>query len=359
MIDMKKFKILILVLFLANAVLAGNPYKGTTAIITAEFIYRQHDVLFPACHASTITETTEGLIAAWFGGTEERNPDVCIYQSININGKWGSVVMAADGVQESKRYPCWNPVLFTKDDGEIVLYYKVGPSPQSWWGLFKTSTDNGKTWSSATRIPDNLLGPIKNKPIRLPDGKILYPTSFESSKEWNIYLETSDQNLKDWRKINIDNNQLNSIQPTILTYKDGTLQLLCRSKNKNINESWSKDGGLTWSALAPTNLPNNNSGIDAVTLTDGRQILVFNPIVKGRNELALAVSKDGINWNAAVLLENDQDPCAEFSYPAVIQSKNGLIHVTYTWNRKLIKHVVIDPSKLKTKPIANGIWPEE
>jgi len=211
----------------------------------------------------------------------------------------------------------------------------------------------------ATQIPDNLLGPIKNKPIRFPNGKILYPASFETQKEWNIYLETSDQNLEDWHKITIDNNKLNSIQPTILSYKNGALQLLCRSKNKNINESWSNDVGQTWSVLTPTQLPNNNSGIDAVTISDGRQILIFNPIVKGRNELAVAVSDDGIKWNAAVLLENDQDPAAEFSYPAVIQSKNGLIHVTYTWNRKLIKHVVIDPSKLKTKPILNGTWPEE
>jgi len=356
---MKKLNILILALILSKTVLAGDPFKGSTAVVKSGFIYQLQDVSFPGCHASTITETADGLIAAWFGGTEERAPDVCIYASSNINGTWNKPVMVADGIQDGKRYPCWNPVLFTKDNGEIVLYYKVGPDPQSWWGLYKTSKDNGKTWSEATKIPDNLLGPIKNKPIRLANGKILYPTSFETPKEWNIYLETSDQNLKDWRKIAIDNNQLNSIQPTILTYKNGTLQLLCRSKNKNINESWSKDGGQTWSVLTPTQLPNNNSGIDAVTLADGRQILIFNPIVKGRNELAVAVSDDGIKWNAIALLENDPNSNAEFSYPAVIQSKDGLIHFTYTWNRKLIKHVVIDSSKLKTKPILNGTWPEE
>ncbi len=356
---MKNLKILILVLILSKTVLAGDPFKGSTAVVKSGYIYQHQDVSFPSCHASTITETTEGLIAAWFGGTEERDPDVCIYASSNINGTWNKPVMVADGIQNGKRYPCWNPVLFTKDNGEIVLYYKVGPDPRSWWGLYKTSKDNGKTWSVATQIPNNLLGPIKNKPIRLPNGKILYPTSFETPKEWNIYLEASDQNLKNWHKITIDNNKLSSIQPTILTYKNGTLQLLCRSKNKNINESWSKDGGQTWSALTPTQLPNNNSGIDAVTLADGRQILIFNPIVKGRNELAVAVSDDGINWNAAALLENDPDSNAEFSYPAAIQSKDGLIHFTYTWNRKLIKHVVIDPSNLKTKPILNGTWPEE
>ena len=343
---MKSLKILILIFFLSKAVVAVNPFKGTSAIVTNEYIYQQQDVTFPSCHASTITETSEGLIAAWFGGTEERNPDVCIYTSSNIGEHWSKPVMVADGVEDGKRYPCWNPVLFTKDNGEIVLYYKVGPDPRTWWGLFKTSKDNGKTWSAATKIPDNLLGPIKNKPVRLANGRLLYPTSYETAKEWNIYLESSDQNLKDWQKIAIDNNQLNSIQPTILNHKDGKLQLLCRSKNKNINESWSEDGGLTWSALTPTKLPNNNSGIDAATLTDGRQILVFNPIVNGRNELAVAISKDGINWNTAVSLENDPDPRAEFSYPAVIQSKDGLIHVTYTWNRKLIKHVVIDPKKI-------------
>ena len=137
------------------------------------------------------------------------------------------------------------------------------------------------------------------------------------------------------------------------------MQLLCRSKNKKINESWSKDGGKSWTALVPTQLPNNNSGIDAVTLSDGRQLLVFNPIMEGRNKLAVAISDDGINWNGAVLLENDPNSEAEFSYPAVIQAKNGLVQITYTWNRKLIKHIILDLSKLKSKPISEGVWPEE
>ncbi len=356
---MKKLVKLCLLMFLTSGLIAQNPFKGTNAVVNSEYIYQKQDVSFPECHASTIAETAEGLIAAWFGGTEERNPDVCIYAASKTNGRWSRPVMVADGVQDGKRYPCWNPVLFSKDNGEIVLYYKVGPNPRSWWGMYKTSQDNGKTWSSAFKIPGNLLGPIKNKPVRLSTGTILYPTSFETSDVWNIYLETSDQELKTWKKIEIDNNKLNSIQPTILTYKDGSLQLLCRSKNKSINESWSKDNARTWTPVRPTTLPNNNSGIDAVTLSDGRQILIFNPIVKGRHKLAVAVSADGIQWNAAVLLEDDLNTSSEFSYPAVIQSRDGQIHITYTWNRKLIKHVVIDPASIKTKPIINGTWPEK
>jgi predicted neuraminidase len=356
---MKKSFIIILAIFFSTVVLAGNPWKGTKAIVKSGYIYKQEDVSFPSCHASTITETSNGLIASWFGGTEESAPDVCIYTSTNLKGNWSLPFLTADGVQKEKRYPCWNPVLFTKDNGEVVLYYKVGPDPRTWWGLYKTSKDNGKSWSSETTIPDSLLGPIKNKPVRLSTGTILYPTSFETPKKWNVYIETSDQNLKEWKKIPIDNNNLNSIQPTLLFHNGGKLQLICRSKNKTINQSWSNDNGQTWSPVNPTQLPNNNSGIDAVTLKDGRHLLVFNPIIKGRNILAVAVSNDGSNWNAATLLENDPNPRGEYSYPAVIQTKDGLVHTVYTWNRKLIKHVVIDPSKIKTRPIINGSWPEE
>ncbi len=355
---MKKILFLILTV-ISTGNYAGNPNKGSKAIVSSDFIYQSKDVQFPSCHASTITETSGGLMAAWFGGTEEKAPDVCIYGSANINGKWKIPVMVADGIQQDKRYPCWNPVLFTKDNGEIVLYYKVGPNPRTWWGLFKISADNGKTWTTESRIPGDLLGPIKNKPFRLSNGRILYPTSFETSEKWNIYLETSDQDLKEWKKITIDNNNLNSIQPSVLFHKHGKLQLLCRSRNNKINESWSEDNGLTWSPVAPTQLPNNNSGIDAVTLADGRQLVVFNPILKGRNILGIATSIDGISWKAAVLLENDPNPEGEYSYPAVIQTKDRLVHVTYTWNRKLIKHVVIDPLLIKERGILNGKWPEE
>ncbi len=355
---MKKTFNFLLVLLISSVAMARNPWVGTKAIIKSEYIYKQMDVSFPSCHASTITETASGLIASWFGGKEEKAPDVCIYAATNVKGTWNIPVMVADGVVQEKRYPCWNPVLFTKDNGEVVLYYKVGPDPRTWWGLFKTSNDNGKTWSAENKIPDNLLGPIKNKPVRLPDGKILYPTSFETPQKWNVYIETSDQNLKEWKKIDIDNNNLNSIQPTILFHKGGKLQLICRSRDKTINQSWSNDNGQSWSPIIPTQLPNNNSGIDAVTLKDGRHLLVFNPVIKGRNILAVAVSNDGANWNGAILLENDPNPKGEYSYPAVIQTKDGLVHTVYTWNRKLIKHVVIDPSKLKTRPIINGIWPE-
>lgn len=187
-------------------------------IVVSEFIYE--NAPFPQCHASTIVETEDGLLAAWFGGTKEKNPDVCIYTSEKKEGEWSTPVLVADGLMnDTLRYPCWNPVLFKRDNGDIILYYKVGPSPREWWGLYKISKDNGKTWSEETPIPDNLLGPIKNKPERLADGTILYPTSYETNEYWAIYTETSDQYLKNWKKTEIDNNGFNAIQPTILFMK--------------------------------------------------------------------------------------------------------------------------------------------
>ena len=111
-------------------------------------------------------------------------------------------------------------------------------------------------------------------------------------------------------------------------------------------------------------LTNPNSGTDAVTLKNGRQILVYNHIIPSetwgsRSKLNMAVSKDGIKWSAAALLESDPDPDSEYSYPAVIQTSDGMIHVTYTWNRKVIKHVVVDPSRIEPIAIVNGAWPEE
>lgn len=313
-----------------------DPGKVKAEVITSGFIYEEAP--FPQCHASTLTETSEGLLAAWFGGTHEKNPDVCIYTSSLEGGKWKEPRMVADGVvSDTLRYPCWNPVLFQKDNGEIVLFYKVGPSPREWWGLYKISADGGYSWSEATLLPDRLLGPIKNKPGRLPDGTILCPTSFETPEMWRVYVETTSQDLTKWEKTGIDNNGFNAIQPTILFYRKGRIQMLCRSKEKKITETWSDDMGKTWTPLQATTLVNNNSGIDGVTLHNQLQLLVCNPIENGRNKLSLLASADGIQWKEIMVIEDQ--PEGEFSYPAIIQAADKSVHITYTWNRRKVKHV--------------------
>ena len=308
----------------------------TAEIIKSEMIYEKAS--FPSCHASTIIGRKGGLLAAWFGGTREKHPDVCIYTSAQKDGKWSAPALVADGIiNDTLRYPCWNPVLFTRDNGDIILYYKVGPSPQEWWGMYKISADGGNSWSAASTIPHNLLGPIKNKPVRLKQGTILYPTSYETREKWNIYTEESNQDLSNWKRTEIDNNGFNAIQPSILFYKKGMIQMLCRSREKKIVETWSADQGKKWSPVQTTSITNNNSGIDAVTVRNGLQLLVCNPIEKGRNKLAVLASKDGKNWKELVILEDQ--PEGEFSYPAIIKGKKGAVHITYTYNRRTIKYI--------------------
>lgn len=332
------FSILLTLLF------AAVPAQDLTTnlqchMLDSGFIYETAP--FPSCHASTLVETQTGLLAAWFGGSHERNPDVCIYTASRKDGIWSDPRIAADGiVNEKKRYPCWNPVLYTRDNGDVILFYKVGPSPREWWGMFRISSDDGKSWSPAEMIPDGLLGPIKNKPFRLPDGTILYPTSFEKQVKWRIYTEKSNQELTTWERILVDNNGFNAIQPTILHYADGSLQLLCRSRENRIVQTWSTDQGKTWEPVKATELPNNNAGIDGVTLSNGLQLLVCNPITEGRHRLALLASSDGKNWKSMMMLEDHAS--GEFSYPAIIQGKDGRVHITYTYRREKIKYVCLE-----------------
>ncbi|OIN60322.1 sialidase family protein [Arsenicibacter rosenii] len=330
-------------------------------IVKSEFIYETAP--FPSCHASTIAETPTGLVTSWFGGTHEKHPDVGIWVSRQEKGVWTPPVEVANGVQaDGKRHPCWNPVLFQFPKGPLVLYYKVGPSPSTWWGMEIRSTDGGKTWSAPKRLPDGILGPIKNKPELLASGKLLSPTSTEHDG-WRLHVESSTDKGKTWQATPpLNSGKPGAIQPSILIHPGGKLQMVCRGTGGYILSTWSTDGGTTWSPLENTPLPNPNSGIDAVTLKDGRHVLIYNHISDGaekwgrRSVLNAAFSKDGKVWEAANVLENE--PKAEFSYPAVIQTKDGLVHITYTWKRERIKHVVLDPSKVMLTAMKDGKWPE-
>jgi len=350
------------VVFSVTTMMAQTPWwkQGMTV---DEFIY--DTAPYPECHASTIAETPAGLVAAWFGGTKERHPDVGIWVSRQENGKWTPSVEVVNGVQnDALRYPTWNPVLYQIPGGELMLFYKVGPSPSLWWGMLVKSGDHGKTWGKPGKLPEGYIGPVKNKPVLLKDGTLMSPSSTEGEGGWRVHFEYTKDFGKTWTKtgpIN-DGKTAGIIQPSILNYPDGRLQVLCRSRNRAIMESWSADGGLTWSEPKPSGLPNNNSGTDAVTLADGRQLLVYNHVlppgkeVKGlRTPLNVAVSDDGLTWYAALILEDS--PVSQYSYPAVIQTSDGMVHFVYTWRREKIKHVVVDPSKMGLKKIKNGRWP--
>ena len=347
----------------------GNIPTVSPMVVKDEFLYIP--TTFPQCHASTIVETRKGdLVAAYFGGLYERHPEVCIYVSRKPKGsdKWEAPQMVADGVftpgtpdadfagidSTSNRKACWNPVLYEMPDGELWLFFKIGKSVKDWTGWLVKSHDGGKTWSEKEHLPQGFLGPVKNKPEWV-DGRLLCASSTENNG-WKIHFEIYHPDSKMWKYVGpIEAEQaprtikpsemkpIDCIQPSILRHRDGRLQVLCRTRNGRLATSFSSDGGEHWSKVELTDVPNNQSGTDAVTLRDGRQVLIYNDFAtlpgtnKGpRTPLSIAVSNDGWHWQHLLTLEDS--PISQYSYPSIIQGSDGSLHVVYTWRRQRVAY---------------------
>jgi predicted neuraminidase len=309
--------------------------------LQAHFIFQ--DAPFASAHASTIAEAGDALVAAWFGGPYEGHPEVGIWLARRQAGQWSAPVEVARGWDRRGRpTPCWNPVLCQPRAGPLLLFYKVGPSPRRWWGMLARSTDGGRSWQAAEPLPRGILGPIKNKPVELEDGTLLCPSSTEALF-WRCHLERTPDGGASWQKLSLRAARTRgSIQPAILCHPGGAMQIVCRSKQGRVTSCWSQDG-WRWDRMRPLDLPNPDSGIDAVMLADGRALLVYNHARHGRTPLNLAVSRDGVLWQRSQVLE---DAPGEYSYPAVIQAADGRIHITYTWQRRCIRHVELEPAEL-------------
>jgi alpha-L-rhamnosidase len=387
---------------------------GHPAILKDQFLYEH--TYFPEAHASTIVELKNGnLVAGYFGGTHERDPDVCIWVNIKKKGsnEWSKPILAADGVLSLddpnakymglsglkddttpatagpigtpdsydyltkttrltnvsgrlKRKACWNPVLYEMPNGELWLFFKIGTTVGDWTGWLTKSKDGGKTWSKKEPLPFDaegraFLGPIKNKP-ELIDGHLLCPSSTEKNG-WRFHMEIYDLKSKQWKWIPVESTEaiktddnkmhpIDCIQPSILKLKDGRLQVLMRTHNAYLATSFSSDNGNTWTPVTLSAVENNQSGTDAVTLSDGSHALIYNnfktlPLTpKGvRTPCSIALSDDGTNWQHALTLEDS--PIDQYSYPAIIQGKDGTLHCVYTWRRQRIVYKQIDLNKLR------------
>ena len=360
------------------------------AITKDEFLYETAP--FPQCHSASIVETRKGdLVATYFGGKHERNPDVCIWVSIKKKGEkaWGKPIQAADGVfADGSRKACWNPVICEMPNGELWLFFKIGINVKDWTGWLTKSKDGGRTWSKREALPEGFLGPVKNKPLII-NGRLLCPSSTEDNG-WKFHMEIYDIAKKECKyvgpvkaelamrtedmsvgsglpvsdKEDIEapdaggvatkegRHPIDCIQPSILTLKDGRLQVLMRTRNGKLATSFSSDNGDTWTDVTLTDVPNNQSGTDAVTLQDGRHVLIYNNFEtlpgtkKGvRTPLSIAISDDGMHWRHALTFEDS--PISQYSYPSIIQGRDGKLHAVYTWRRLRVAYKEIDITKLK------------
>ena len=317
------------------------------------FVFDPDNPPTPACHAATIVALEDRLVAAWFGGTHEKNPDVGIWVAASRgldpgDGDWETPHQIADGDGQA----CWNPVLADTADG-LLLFYKVGESPGTWHGEALRSRDRGATWEPGPKLPAGFLGPIKNKPLPFANGDLLCPSSLEVGG-WTCHFEilprawlVGEGGPAPTRHDVPDPEGFSAIQPAVYRC-DGGFEALVRTKAGFIARTRSPDG-KSWSPLEATPLPNPNSGIDAANLHDGRAVLAYNPVPTPtgrwggvRTPLALAVRETDGEWHQTHTIE---DTAGEFSYPAIICT-NDQVHVAYTWQRRSIRHVALDTARL-------------
>jgi len=338
--------------------------------VTKEFIIDESTKPFDSCHASTLIETEDGIIvAAWFAGSREKAPDVAIWTARRVNGVWEEPVVVAD----MRGVAMWNPVLFQKLDGTIVLFYKVVAEIENWKTWFVESYDCGVTYTN----PEELVkgdetggrGPVKNKPVRLRDKTVLAPASLEG-ETWDAFADISYDDCVTWqmsslvpvRRVNMGNLHRpyhkeymwgkGIIQPSLWQDKSGDVHMLLRSTSSRIFKSDSRDGGRTWCTAYDTGLPNNNSGIDLAQMSNGDLILVYNPrenlpgSFKGpRTPLTVALSEDnGETFNDLFDLETG---FGDYCYPAVICNEKDEILITYTFKRENIVFCKFEGNMIK------------
>jgi predicted neuraminidase len=318
------------------------------------------------CHASTVAVVDGRAVVAWFAGTREGTPD----NRIHVAGPDGTRVL-----DTGRDVAHWNPVLAAGPDGLLWLFCKVGERISEWITLVTRSPDGGATWEPVRElVPGDRSGgrgPVKNPPLRTPDGLWLAPASVEEwgdRPRWSPFVDVSADGGRTWERspIPVDRARLRGaghIQPALWWGPSGPVALM-RSTEGRAHRSSSPDGGRTWTPAEPTGLPNGNSGLSAVALPSGRAACVHNPSDRDwgpRCPLVVSLSDDdGWTWRQVLVLDDGADPAGgfapgdggvvttgagEYSYPTAVLDGDRML-VSYTWQRRGIVLAEVPISQL-------------
>lgn len=384
----------------------------TTAEIEAAMAGRLHadpegwvDAFLPSPmvqnHAANLHFLPDGRLACvWFGGTMEGMGDISIWMSVLGPEGWSDARRLSDDPARSEQ----NPVLFNAPDGAVWLFHTSQPGGRQdeCEIVARVSRDGGKSFGPARRIGD-FRGVFVRQPLRLgPGGEWLLPgfrCVTPAAGRWTgdidnaVMLVSRDQGTS-WSAVEVPDS-LGAVHMNPIAPQGGEMPAFFRDRYAMwVKRSLSHDGGLTWSAPQPTDLPNNNSSVQAIRLADGRIAMVLNPISAAqsaarraslydeipdeagaeaeprqqtegpkaiwgvpRAPMTLAISDDNgstfpvridLDQGSGHALSNNsaEGINRELSYPSILQDKEGHLHIAYTYHRRAIRYVRLDLARL-------------
>jgi predicted neuraminidase len=364
-------------------------------------------LIFPSqqkhVHGSSIVSLPNGdFLATWFQGSGERTADdVKIMGARLVRGSnnWSEPFLLAD----TPDLPDCNPVLFLNSRGKLFLVWVAVQANRWEFSIlrFKTSTDYSKNvppvwswqdnillkpdehfaaetelkfknlppqqvgWSEFAHSYDNIIIEASHdmrkrcigwmtriKPLLLENGKILLPLYSDGYSFSMIAISNDDGDT--WHP-SLPIISRGGIQPALVKKKDGNIIAYMRDNGDapaRVQLSESTDEGETWSTAVKTAIPNAGSSVELYAMSDGRWAFIGNDVEDGRYQLSLYVSEDeGKTWKYKTILEKTEPGKGSFSYPSLIQTADGILHITYSYQsgnkEESIKYVEVNPHYFK------------
>jgi predicted neuraminidase len=326
------------------------PSPAAASELPSEFLLEQLPAVAPISHASSLAEDAGGrLSAVWYAGSREGARDVEIWFSTRNALGWSPprvIATAAGTAQETGANvrKLGNPVLFAS--GRRLHLWFVSVALGGWSGSsvnHKSSDDGGKTWSPATKLVTspffNVATLVRTPPVAMTNGELGLPVYHEFMArrgEW-LRIGASGSILGKVRM----SSPAPGLQPAVIAIDERRGLALLRSadrQNGKVMVNTTADAGSTWRQSPSLPITNIDTSVALLRLRSGRLSLAANP-QRGRNLLKLFVSDDnGESWHPARTIATDPDEGAQYSYPALLQTGDGRIHLTYTSQFRTIAH---------------------